>query len=169
MKKRVFFLLLPLWLSVGSNSLASNVDIGINVNIGAPALVIASPPEFLLIPALGLHVSIGAPYDLFYLDGYYYQFHKNRWYRSNHYQGPWGYVERGKLPKRFHKHEYRQMLERRDRDYREYQKDKGKYRDRYYRADDKGGREKERGDDDHPGKSKDKNKDKSKGKHGGKD
>lgn len=154
MKKRVLFLLLPLWLAVVSNCLASNVDVGINVNIGAPALVIASPPEFLLIPALGLHVSIGAPYDLFYLDGYYYQFHKNRWYRSNYYQGPWGYVERGNLPKRLHKHEYRQMLDRRDREYREYKKDREKHRDRYFRADEKHGRKGDRRDDDHQGKNK---------------
>ena len=160
MKKRVLFLLFPLWLVVVSNSQAANVDVGININLGVPAVVIASPPDFLLIPALGLHVSIGSPYDLFYLDGYYYQFNKNRWYRSNHYQGPWGYVERGKLPKHFRKHEYRQMLDRRDRDYREYNKDRGKHRDRHFRADEKHGRKEDRQDN---------HKEKNKGKHGGKD
>lgn len=158
--KRVLFLLFPLYLAAVPGSQASNVDVGININIGAPAVVIASPPEFLLIPSLGLHVSIGAPYDLFYLNGYYYQFNKNRWYRSHNYQGPWGYVDRGSLPKRIFKHEYREMLERRDRDYREYKKDRGKYRDRYYRAEDKRERKEERRNDDH----KDKNRSKSKGK-----
>ena len=153
MRKRVLFLLLPLWLFVASSSQASNVDVGINVNIGAPAIVIASPPEFLLIPSLGLHVSFGAPYDLIYLDGYYYQFNKNRWYRSNHYQGPWGYVERGRLPKRILKHDYREMLDKRDREYKEYNKDREKHRDRYFRAEDK--RERKEGrQDNHKGKNK---------------
>jgi hypothetical protein len=160
MKKRALFLLFPLWLLVVSGSQASNVDVGINVNIGAPAIVIESPPEFLLIPSLGLHVSIGAPYDLFYLDGYYYQFHNNRWYRSNHYRGPWGYVDRRYLPKRMLKHEYREMVDWRDREYREYNKDRKKHRDRYFRPEDKHERNEERRDD-HKGKNK--------GKHGGKD
>jgi hypothetical protein len=146
MQKRVLFLLIPLWLLLVPGSQASNVDVGINVNIGAPAVVIASPPEFLLIPSLGLHISIGAPYDLFYLDGYYYQFHNNRWYRSNHYQGPWGYVDRRHLPKRFLNHDYREMLDWRDREYREYNKDRDKHRDRYYRPEDRHERKEERRD-----------------------
>lgn len=157
MKKRVLFLLLPLWLLVVSSSQASNIDVGINVNIGAPAIVIESPPEFLLIPTLGLHVSIGVPYDLFYLDGYYYQFHNNRWYRSNHYQGPWGYVDRRYLPKRMLKHDYREMLDWRNREYREYNKDREKHRDRYFRPEGKHERKEERRND---------HKEKDRGNHG---
>lgn len=160
MPKRILFLLLPLWLFAATHSQAANVDVGINVNIGVPALVIASPPEFLLIPALGLHVSFGTPSDLFYLDGYYYHFHKNRWYRSNHYQGPWGYVDRGKLPKRILKHDYREMLDWRNREYREYSKDREKHRDRYFRAEEKDERKEERREN---------HKEKNKGKHGHKD
>ena len=161
MQKRVLFLLLPLWLSVASGSQASNVDVGINFNIGVPAIVIESPPEFLLVPSLGLHISIGAPYDLFYLDDHYYHFHNNRWYRSNHYQGPWGYVDRRYLPKRILKHDYREMLDRRNREYREYNKDRDRHRDRHFRADEKHGRKGDRRDDDHKGKNR--------GKHGGRD
>lgn len=165
MQKRILFLLLPLWLLVASNTQAANVDVGINVNIGVPAIVIESPPEFLLIPSLGLHVSIGAPYDLFYLDGFYYQFHNNRWYRSDHYRGPWGYVDRRYLPRRMLKHDYREMLDWRNREYREYNKDRDKHRDRHFRADEKHERKherkEERRDDDHKGKNR--------GKHGGKD
>lgn len=164
MQKRVLFLLLPLWLFAASSSSAANVDVGINVNIGAPAIVIDSPPEFLLIPSLGLHISFGAPYDLIYLDGYYYHFHKNRWYRSNHYRGPWGYVERRYLPKRMLKHDYREMIDWRDREYREFNKDRGRHRDRYFRADDKDERRHDRKEerrDDHKGKHN--------GKHGHKD
>jgi len=160
MQKRALFLLLPLWLFVASSSQASNVDVGINVNIGAPAIVIESPPEFLLIPSLGLHISFDAPYDLFYLDGYYYQFHNNRWYRSNHYRGPWGYVDRRYLPKRMLKHDYREMLDWRNREYREYNKDRNKHRDRYFRPEGKHERKEERRDN---------HQEKNKGKHGHKD
>lgn len=135
--KRVLFLLLPLWLIAASNTHAANVDVGVNVNIGIPGIVITSPPEFLLIPALGLHISIGTPYDLFYLDGHYYHYNQNRWYRSRHYQGPWVFVDRGHLPKRMLKHEYREMLNSRDREYQEYKKDRNRHRDRYFRPEDK--------------------------------
>jgi hypothetical protein len=160
MQKRVLFLLLSLWLWGVASSQAANVDVGINVNIGAPAIVIESPPEFLLIPSLGLHISIDAPYDLFYLDGFYYQFHNNRWYRSNHYRGPWGYVDRRYLPQRMRKHDYREMLDWRNREYREYNKDRDKHRDRYYRPEDRHERKEERRDD---------HKEKHKGNHGHKD
>ena len=160
MKKRLLFPLLALGLFVAPYTQAGNVDVGINLNIGVPTIEIVSPPEFLLIPSLGMHISIGAPYDLFYLDGHYYQFHNNRWYRSNHYQGPWGYVDRGRLPKRMLKHEYREMLDWRNREYREYNKDREKHRDRYFRAEDKRERKEERGEN-HKGKNK--------GNHGHKD
>jgi len=162
--KRVLFLLLSLWLFVAANTSVASVDVGININIGAPAVVIESPPEFLLIPSLGLHISIGAPYDLIYLDSHYYHFHNNRWYRSNHYQGPWNYVDRDHLPKRIQKHQYREMLDRRNQEYKNYKKDPEHHRDRYYRPDDKRGNKEGRGNDDHKGNNKG-----NKGKHGGKD
>lgn len=160
MKKRVLFLFLPLWLLVVSNSHSANVDVGINLNIGAPAIVIESPPEFLLIPSLGFHISIGAPYDIFYLDGNYYHFNNNRWYRSNNYQGPWGYVDRRHLPKRILKHDYREMLNWRDREYHEYNKDREKHRDRYFRPQEKHERKDDR---------RESHKEKNKGNHGRKD
>lgn len=147
MKKRLLFLAVAFGLFVAANSQAANVNVGVNVNIGAPAIAISSPPEFLLIPALGVHISIGAPYDLFYLDGYYYQNSKNRWYRSNNYRGPWGYVEPRHLPQRMNKHAYREMLNWRDRDYQEYKKDRQKHRDRYFRAEEKHERKEDRRED----------------------
>lgn len=167
--KRALVLFLPLWFFVASSASAANVDVGINVNVGlptpaivvpAPAIVVTSPPEFLLIPTLGLHISIGAPYDLFYLDGHYYHFHKNRWYRSSDYRGSWVYVDPGHLPKRLRNHNYREMLDWRDRDYKEYKKDRNKHRDRYFRADDRQEERKERREG---------HKEKHKGNHGHKE
>lgn len=143
MKKRLLFLLLPLVFFVTSNTQAGNVDVGVNLNIGVPNIRIESPPEFLLIPSLGMHISIGAPYDIFYLDGFYFYFDNNRWYRSSNYQGPWGYVDRRHLPKQMRNHDHREMLDWRDREYREYNKNREKHRDRSFRPDDRhdGGKE----------------------------
>lgn len=52
MKKQVLFLLFPLCLTAVPDSQASNVDVGININIGAPAVVIASPRNFFSSPPL---------------------------------------------------------------------------------------------------------------------
>lgn len=156
MRKSLILLILPLTFLGFARAEAGNVDIDLNVNIGVPApvVVIESAPEFILIPTLGFHISIGSPYDIIYLDGSYFLFQHNRWYRSYGYRGPWRLVEPRHLPQRLRKHEYREMLDRRDREYREYQKDRKRYKekhgDRYYRPDDdrhdrKNGKDREKG------------------------
>lgn len=134
----------------GAASAQARMDV--SVNIGVP-VVVAPPPAatvvtypsypqsvayaepggFIYSPNLGFYVSVGAPYDVVYLDDCYYQNRGGRWYMSRSYGGPWAYVTRERLPYRLHRHDYSQIRYYRDREYRAYLNDRDHYRGRWYR------------------------------------
>ena len=99
----------------------------------SPNVVIHEPPLFLYPPSIGFYAAIGIPYDLFYIDRYYYLHHGSHWYRSNHYNGPWGSIKYKSLPHSFREHHYEDIVRDRDREYRSYQKERSRYQGRYFR------------------------------------
>lgn len=133
-------LALGLFAAVSGNALAS---VNVNVNVGVPVVVAPDPvivvdraPEFILVPDLGFHVSIGLPVNIFYVGGGYYVFKNDRWYHSRYSRGPWRYVEHRHLPPGLAKHRYKQMLDWRDREYESYRKDHDRGKHKYYRPND---------------------------------
>jgi hypothetical protein len=101
----------------------------------APVVVIEEPPEFILPPSLGFYVSVGGPYDLFYIGTTYYLYRGGSWYRSSHYQGPWVATTYRRLPPGLRRHRYERIIRIRDEEYRHFQRDREHYRGRYYRPD----------------------------------
>lgn len=95
--------------------------------------VYAEPTGFIYSPNLGFYVSVGAPYDVVYLDDCYYRNRGGRWFMSRSYGGPWAYVTRERLPYRLHRHDHNQIRYYRDREYRAYLNDRDHYRGRWYR------------------------------------
>ncbi|ABK99870.1 hypothetical protein [Pelobacter propionicus] len=144
MKKR-FMLFCAAALSVPMSALAG---VNVNVNLGIPApvvvaappaVVFASPPLFLVPPSLGIYVGVGIPYDIVYVDDFYYLNYRNAWYRSNHYNGPWAGVRQERLPLVVRRQGVEYIRVRRDREYQGYRRDHDHYRGRYFRPD-QGGR-----------------------------
>ncbi len=144
MKKR-FMLFCAAALSVPMSALAG---VNVNVNLGIPApvvvaappaVVFASPPLFLVPPSLGIYVGVGIPYDIVYVDNFYYLNYRNAWYRSNHYNGPWAGVRQERLPLVVRRQGVEYIRVRRDREYQGYRRDLDHYRGRYFRPD-QGGR-----------------------------
>uniref|UniRef100_C6E273 YXWGXW repeat-containing protein n=1 Tax=Geobacter sp. (strain M21) TaxID=443144 RepID=C6E273_GEOSM len=134
----------------GAASAQARMDV--SVNIGVPVVVApppaatvvtypsypqpvayAEPAGFIYSPNLGFYVSVGAPYDVVYLDNCYYRNRGGRWFMSRSYGGPWAYVTRERLPHRLHRHDYSQIRYYRDREYRAYLNDRDHYRGRWYR------------------------------------
>jgi hypothetical protein len=100
---------------------------------GGPNLVIQDPPLFIYPPSLGFFAAIGIPYDLFYIDRYYYLHHGENWYRSSRYNGPWGSMKYDYLPQGLRNHRYDDIVRGRDHEYRTYRKESNRYQGRSFR------------------------------------
>jgi hypothetical protein len=123
-------------------------DFSVNINLGNPAPVIVTPPppppveepaiyidsrpSFIYSPALGFYVSVGSPYDIVYVDRYYYLNRGGRWYASASCQGPWNVV-RKRLPERIRRFRYEEIRQHRDREYGSYVRDRDHYRGRWHK------------------------------------
>jgi hypothetical protein len=86
----VFILLCP-----PKNGLA---EINLNINIGAPPVVVAEPSEVVLIPGSGVYFVADAGPDLFFHAGFWWSPRGDRWYRSQAHNGPWVIVEHRYVP-----------------------------------------------------------------------
>lgn len=142
MKKR-FTLVCAAALSVPLSALAGvnvNVNLGIPVPVpvvvaAPPAVLFPAPPLFLAPPRLGIYVGVDVPYDIVFVDNFYYLNYRNAWYRSPHYNGPWAGVRQERLPLVVRRQGVEYIRTHRDREYRDYRRDHDHYRGRYFRPD----------------------------------
>lgn len=158
--KNVSIIIAAAMLCASSAAYAGNVGIDLNVQIGSPPpppVIIresAPPPERIIIreePAsrtiiieddvdfiypsqLGFYVGIGTPYDLFFLNNFYFSYRDGYWYRAHNHRGPWVQVERRHLPYGLRKHKLERIRYYRDHEYRTYERDRDHYRGRHVRS-----------------------------------
>ncbi len=129
---------------MGSTPARAEVNVNVNLGIPLPSIVIAEPPEFILPSALGFYVAVGVPHDLFRIDGVYFLFRDNRWYRSPYYDGPWDEVRYRKLPKPLRRHKFERIRYYRDEEYRHYRHNRHGYKGKFYRPEKRHGRDHDR-------------------------
>jgi hypothetical protein len=160
-----------------SGAQASNVDWNLHVNVGSdraappPApypppeyyppgpppviygappsvpVIVSAPPLFLVPANLGFWVAVDVPYDMVFIDGYYYLHNGHYWYASSRYNGPWRVVAHERLPPGLRRHKFAKIRDYRDKEYKRYQKQGAKYRGQPYWPE-------ERGRGEHPGRGK---------------
>ena len=70
----------------------------VNVNIGPPPIVVAEPPEVVLVPGSQVYFVPQPGIDVFFYSGYWWSPRGDRWYRARAYNGPWVIVERRYVP-----------------------------------------------------------------------
>jgi len=76
-----------------------NAGLNVNINIGPPPVyVIPAPPEVVVIPRTYVYYVPNIEVDIIFYHGYWYRPHKEYWYRSRGYNGPWVYIVREKIP-----------------------------------------------------------------------
>jgi hypothetical protein len=66
--------------------------------MGPPPVVVVGLPRFNLVPDTNISVMIGVDADVFRVNGIYYYFHDNAWYKGRHYRGPWKAIAARNLP-----------------------------------------------------------------------
>jgi len=122
----------------GAPAPESYAEVRVNVNLGPPPVVVAEPPEMVLVPGSQVYFVPEVNYDVFFFDGYWWSPRGDRWYRSRAYNGPWRVVSRRVIPapvyrvprdyRRVYLHERRVPYGQWKREWREH--DRGRHGDR---------------------------------------
>jgi hypothetical protein len=123
---RVLLAVVVLILLFQLSSLAQE-QIDFNINVGGPPAVLEEPPEFVYPPELGFGVAVGIPYDLFYVNGAYFLFRGDSWFKAPFYGGSWTKVGKKNLPRELRKNKIAKIHQYRDREYSQYQKDQQRF------------------------------------------
>jgi hypothetical protein len=76
----------------------ARAEVSININLGPP-VVIAEPPHLVLVPQSQVYFSPDPQVDIFFYGGYWWSPRGDRWYRATEHNGPWGVIERSRVPR----------------------------------------------------------------------
>ncbi|MBI5604771.1 MAG: hypothetical protein HY879_15640 [Deltaproteobacteria bacterium] len=89
-------------------------DVQVNINLGPPPIVVAEPPELVLIPGSQIYFVPHPEIDIFFYNNYWWSPRGSRWYRARAYKGPWVIVTRRYIPAPVYRvpREYRVIYER---------------------------------------------------------
>jgi hypothetical protein len=77
----------------------ARAEVSVSVNLGPPPIVVAEPPEVVLIPGSQVYFVPDPQIDVFFYGGYWWSPRGDRWYRARAYNGPWGVIERRRVPR----------------------------------------------------------------------
>lgn len=73
-------------------------EVNVNVNIGPPAVVVAGPPDVVVVPHSMVYFAPDASAELLFYGGYWWTPHRGRWFRARGYNGPWVIVDHRRVP-----------------------------------------------------------------------
>jgi len=151
MRNTIYCMLATLALASPASA-ASNVGIDLNVHVGdrPPQVIVREPVppppppprrdvivgddiDFIYPDPLGFYVAVGVPYDLFYINSFYYMYRDGGWYKGRGHRGPWVETRRKHLPPGLRKHRMDRIRSYRDHEYVVYQQDRDHYRGRHFR------------------------------------
>ena len=77
----------------------ARAEVSVGINIGPPQIVVSEPPHVVMIPQSQVHFVPDANIDVFFYGGYWWSPRGDRWYRARAYNGPWGVMERRRVPR----------------------------------------------------------------------
>lgn len=76
---------------------AADVQIGVNINVPAPPVVLA-PPPLVVVPNTPVHHVPTASFNLFVYRGRYYSFHNDAWFVAAGPKAPWTVIKVEAVP-----------------------------------------------------------------------
>jgi hypothetical protein len=77
----------------------ARAEVSVSINLGPPPIVVAEPPGVVLIPQSQVYFVPDPQIDVFFYGGYWWSPRGDRWYRARAYNGPWGVIERSRVPR----------------------------------------------------------------------
>lgn len=109
---------------IGNTPSDAKADVNLHLGIGnRPSLSIDVWPSFIYVPELGFSVSTGSEWDILSYDNYYYVHRDGYWYRSSRQRGPWVIVHYDRLPYKLRSHNWAEIRNYRDYEYRRHHSD----------------------------------------------
>jgi len=91
-------ILLGLFFALGGMKYATaGVHVGISIGL-PPPFVIQAPPPVAVIPGTYVYMIPGIDVDILFYGGYWYRPYEGRWYWASSYNGPWAYIDIGRVP-----------------------------------------------------------------------
>jgi hypothetical protein len=82
----------------GTKNATAGVEVGISIGL-PPPFVIQAPPPVVVIPGTYVYLVPGIDVDILFYHGYWYRPYEGRWYWASSYNGPWGYLDIGRVPR----------------------------------------------------------------------
>ena len=73
-------------------------EVNVNIRIGPPAVVVAVPPEMIVVPHTMVYFAPDIEGDLLFHAGFWWTPKEGRWFRAKGYKGPWVIVEQRYVP-----------------------------------------------------------------------
>jgi len=95
---RVFLLSLLAAAVLGDVEIAE-AEVNVNIHLGPPPIVAAEPPAVVMVPQSRLYFVPDPHVEIFFFNGYWWSPRGEVWYRSRAYNGPWGVIERTRVPR----------------------------------------------------------------------
>lgn len=111
-------------------SAPARAEVSVSINIGPPPIVAVQPPAVVMIPGSQVHFVPDPQIDVFFYGGYWWSPRGDRWYRARAYNGPWGVIERSRVPRAviYVPRDYRARYEReRHVPYGQWKKDRSRW------------------------------------------
>ena len=96
--KLLFVSLILVVLTLSFPPQSARAEVNLNINIGAPPVIVAEPANVALIPGSGVYFVVDAGPDLFFHAGFWWSPRGDRWYRAKMYNGPWVVVKQRIVP-----------------------------------------------------------------------
>lgn len=99
-KSALIFFAFVILMLVSELCWTSSSFAGVNVSVGInlPVFRFAGPPELVVIPGTYAYTAPDAGIDIIFYHDYWYRPFEGRWYRSRGYNGPWVFIDRGRVP-----------------------------------------------------------------------
>lgn len=99
MKTKITLIALLMLSFLWASNLRAEVDVNININL--PLVQVNEEPVMAVIPGTYIYFFTHNSMDFFFFDGFWWRFYGNRWYRANHYNGPWMFRKNKYVPAPF--------------------------------------------------------------------
>ncbi len=77
----------------------AHAEVSININLGPPPIVVAAPPEMVMVPESRVYFVPDPQIDIFFYAGYWWSPRGSRWYRARAYEGPWVHLAPVDVPR----------------------------------------------------------------------
>jgi hypothetical protein len=77
----------------------ARAEVSVSINLGPPPIMVSQPPEVVMIPQSQVHFVPDPNIDVFFYGGFWWSPRGERWYRARAYNGPWGVIERRRVPR----------------------------------------------------------------------